>query len=61
MRVQDPGSVMDKFWVRDQGSGMEEIWIWDPGPGMENIRIRDPVSRINIQDQQNWKSHRQIC
>jgi hypothetical protein len=28
---------------------------------MEKIRIRDPGSGINIPDQQNWKSRRQIC
>jgi hypothetical protein len=60
MRVQDPGSLMDKFRVRDQESGMEKIWIRDLGPRIEKIRIRHQVSGINILDQQNWKSHRQI-
>ncbi len=61
MRIQDPGFVMEKIRIRDQESGIEKIWILDPGPGMEKIRIWDQVSGINIPDQQNLKSHRQIC
>jgi hypothetical protein len=59
----DPGSSIrdGKIWIRDQGSRMEKIWIQNPGSGMEKIRIRDPGSGINIPDQQNWKSRRQIC
>ncbi len=52
---------MEKIWIRDQGSRMEKIWIQNPGYGMEKNRIRDPGSGINIPDQQNWKSRRQIC
>ncbi len=40
---------------------MEKIWIQNPGSGMEKIRTRDPGSGINIPDQQNLKSRRQIC
>jgi hypothetical protein len=61
MQIQDPGSGMEKIWIRDHGSRMEKIWIQNPGFGMEKIRIRDPGSRINIPDQQNWKSYCQIC
>ncbi len=61
MRIRDPGSRMEKIRIWDQGSRMEKIWIPHPGSGMEKIRIRDPVSGINIPDQQNWKSRRQIC
>ncbi len=52
---------MEKIWIWDQGSRMEKIWIQNPGSGMEKIRILDPGSGINIPDQQNWKSRRQIC
>ena len=61
MRIWDPGSGMEKIWIWDQESRMEKIWIQNPGSGMEKIRIRDPGSGINIPDQQNWKSRRQIC
>jgi hypothetical protein len=54
-------SMMGKIRIWDQGSGMEKIWIRVLGPRMEKIRIWDQVSGINIPDQQNWKSHRQIC
>ncbi len=40
--------------IRDPGSGMEKIWIQDG----KNL---DPESGINIPDQQNLKSRRQIC
>ncbi len=52
---------MEKIRIRDQGTRMEKIWIQNPGSGMEKNRIRDPGSGINILDQQNWKSRRQIC
>jgi hypothetical protein len=61
MRIWDPTSGMEKIQIRDQGSRMEKIWIQDLGFGMEKIRIRDPRFGINIPDQQNWKSCRQIC
>ncbi len=61
MRIQDPTSGMEKIQIQDQGSRMEKVWIQDLGSGMEKIWIRDPRSRINIPDQQNWKSCRQIC
>ena len=61
MRIRDPGSGMEKIWIRDQRSRMEKIWIQDPGSRMEKNRIRDTGSGINIPDQQNWKSRRQIC
>jgi hypothetical protein len=61
MRIRDPGSEMEKIQIRDLGSRMEKIWIQNPGSGMEKIRIQDPGSGINIPDQQNWKSRRQIC
>ncbi len=35
MRIQDPGSGMEKIWIRDQGSRMEKVWIQNPGSGME--------------------------
>jgi hypothetical protein len=52
---------MEKIQIWDQGSKMEKFWIQNPGSEMEKIRIRDPGSGINIPDQQNWKSRRQIC
>ncbi len=61
MRIRDPGPGMEKIRIRDQGSRMEKIWIQNLGFGMEKNRIRDPGSGINIPDQQNWKSRRQIC
>jgi hypothetical protein len=61
MRIRDPTSGMEKNQIRGQGSRMVKIWIQDLGSGMEKIQIRDPRSRINIPDQQNWKSCRQIC
>ncbi len=61
MRIRDPTSGMEKIHIRDQGSRMGKIWIQDLGFGMEKIRIRDPRFGINIPDQQNWKSCRQIC
>ena len=60
-RIPDPGSRIEKIQIRDQGSRMQKILIQDPGSGMEKIRIWDPRSGINIPDQQNWKSRRQIC
>ena len=51
---------MEKIQIRDQGSRMQKILIQNPGSGMEKIRIRDPGFGINIPDQQNWKSCRQI-
>ncbi len=61
MRIRDTASGMEKIRIRDQGSRMEKIWIQDQASGMEKIWIRDQVSGINIRDQQNWKSRRQIC
>jgi hypothetical protein len=51
---------MEKILIRDQGSRMEKILIQELGSGMEKIWILDPGSGINIPDQQNWKSRRQI-
>ncbi len=45
---------MEKIRIRDQGSRMEKIWIRDG-------KNSDQRSGINIPDQQNWKSRRQIC
>ncbi len=56
MRVQDPGSVMDKFRVWDQGSGMEKFGsgtrdgknsdsgssIQDKHPGSAKLEISSP-------------------
>ena len=50
---------MEKIWISDPG--WKKIWIQNLGSGMEKIWIRDPGSGINIPDQQNWKSRRQIC
>ncbi len=61
MQIRDPESGMEKIWFWDQGSRMGKIWIQNLGSGMEKIRIRDPGSGINIPDQQNWQSRRQIC
>jgi hypothetical protein len=57
MPVRDPGKNLDP------GSGIQDgkIWIQNPKSGMEKIQIRDPGSGINIPDQHNWKSRRQIC
>jgi hypothetical protein len=46
MRIQDPGSGMEKIHIRDQGSRMKNVLIQNPGNGMDKIRIRDPGSRI---------------
>ena len=57
MRVQDPGSVMDKFRVWDQGSGMEKFGsgtrdgknsdsgssIRDKHPGSAQLEILSPT------------------
>jgi hypothetical protein len=60
MRIRDPTTGLEKIQIRDQGSRMEKILTRDPGFRMEKIQIRDPRSGINIPDQQNWKSCRQI-
>jgi hypothetical protein len=60
MRIQDPGSGMEKIQIR--GSGIQDAKNFDPGSGIWDgkIRIRDPGSGINIPNQKNWKFRRQI-
>ncbi len=41
MRIGDPGSGMEKIWIRDQGSRMEKIWIQNPGWKKFGFGIRD--------------------
>ncbi len=59
----DPGSRIRDGKKSVPGSGIQDgkICIQNSGSGIEKIRIRDPGSGINIPDQQNWKSRRQIC
>jgi hypothetical protein len=59
----DPGSRIRDGKNLDPGSGILDGNNLDPESGIWDgkIRIRDPGSGINIPDQQNWKSRRQIC
>jgi hypothetical protein len=46
MRIGDPGSGMEKSWIRDQGSRMEKILIQNLGSGM----VKDSDSGSGIWD-----------
>ncbi len=59
--VADPGSRTRDGKNLDRGSGIQDGKSMDPESGIWDGKNLDPGSGINIQDQQNWKSRRQIC
>jgi hypothetical protein len=57
----DPGSRIWDGKNLDLGSGIQDGKNLDPESGIWDRKKSDPGSGINIPDQQNWKSRRQIC
>jgi hypothetical protein len=57
----DPGSRIRDGKNLDPGSGIQDGKNLDPESGIWDGKKSDPGSGINIPDQQNWKSRRQIC